>query len=261
MAIRDVKSRDILLNTKWTHHLTLGAVLGLWLSFFLIFISPFDVTDLTLKAKFLILPVYGVIVFVAYVFVFWIQLQLYKRDKSWSLSKESFILVFFFLLMAILSYGYYKSGVVNGTFSLSEFLFIQFIPIAIVISPFIIYGRILLNRRHRKSLHNKVVLKGDNKTDVLQLDPDHILGISSAQNYVEVYYLQNDQVKKELLRTTLKSVSSDLNHLTQVHRSHLINPVHFTKWKAEGSVLVRDIEVPVSRKYKKELEVQIKSSL
>ncbi len=251
----------MLLDTKWKHHVFLGAALGLWLSFFLIFISPFDVTDLTLKAKFLILPRYGLIVFVAYLMVYWVQSQLYQRDKRWNLYKEVFVLVIFYFLVAVFSYWYYKSGVVNGTFSMAEFFFIQYVPIAVVISPFIICGRIFLNRRHRKSLNDKVVLKGDNKTDVLQLDPNHILYISSAQNYVEVYYLQNDEVKKELLRTTLKSVSADISHLIQVHRSHLINPAHFTKWKDAGSVYVRDIEIPVSKKYKKELEDQIKSSL
>jgi len=261
MPLQDLKGRMILLNTKWRDHTLLAFCLGLWLTFFLILISPFDTSDLTLKAKFMILPIYGLIVFLIYMVVLFFQSWLYKRDRLWTMKREILILLFFYLSIPIFSYWYYQTDIVNGTDDFLTFLFFQYVPIAIIISPLIIYGRIYLNRRHRKNSKNKVVLSGDNKGDLLQVNPNDILCISSAQNYVEVHYLQKDQIKKQLLRTTLKSVSSELDHLTQVHRSYLINPAHFTKWKDTSTVYIQDIEVPVSKKYKGDLDRVIQSSL
>jgi len=261
MPVQDLKGRMILLNTRWRDHTLLAFCLGLWLTFFLILISPFDTSDLTLKAKFMILPIYGLIVFLIYMAVFFIQSWLYKRDGLWTMQREVLTLLVFYLAIPISSFWYYQTDIVNGTDDFITFLFFQYAPIAIIISPLIIYGRVFLNKRYRNSLKNKVLLTGDNKGDQLQVDPNSILYISSAQNYIEVYYLQNDQIKKHLLRTTLKSASSELDHLTQVHRSYLINPAHFTKWKNTSTVYIQDIEVPVSKKYKEDLDRVIQSSL
>lgn len=78
--------------------------------------------------------------------------------------------------------------------------------------------------------------------------------ISNAQNYVEIYYLEHDELKKKLIRTSLKKIKTDFDFLIRIHRSHLINPEHFKCWKDTGTISLTQIELPVSKKYKKDLQ-------
>ena len=105
----------------------------------------------------------------------------------------------------------------------------------------------------------KVLLTGANRSDKLQVDPKRIVCLSSAQNYVEIHYLEQGVLQKKLLRTTLKTISAELPNLIQVHRSHLINPIHFTKWKDNSNVQLEGIVIPVSKNYRESLESYFKS--
>ncbi len=47
----------------------------------------------------------------------------------------------------------------------------------------------------------------------------------------------------------------------KVHRSHLINPIHFKEWKNSNTVLLTQIEAPVSKNNKKAILAINRSSL
>jgi len=96
-------------------------------------------------------------------------------------------------------------------------------------------------------------LGGDNKLDVLKIELQDLVCLSSAQNYVEVFFLQNKILQKKLLRTTLKKISQDAPEMIQVHRSHLVNPTHFVKWSDPNTILLHELEIPVSKNYKEKL--------
>ena len=101
--------------------------------------------------------------------------------------------------------------------------------------------------------NEKIILRGDNKLDVLQIELTELVCISSANNYVEVNYLKDSILKKKLLRTTLKNIHSDISSLLKVHRSYIINPMHFKDWKDSNTIHLTQMEVPVSKNYKKDL--------
>ncbi|MEM1336183.1 MAG: LytTR family transcriptional regulator DNA-binding domain-containing protein [Bacteroidota bacterium] len=46
---------------------------------------------------------------------------------------------------------------------------------------------------------------------------------------------------------------SDFDFLIQVHRSHLINPTHFKSWKDANSIVLTQMELPISKNYKSQL--------
>ena len=100
---------------------------------------------------------------------------------------------------------------------------------------------------------NKIILKGENKLDVLQLELTNLICINSANNHVEINYLENDTLKKKLLRTTLTKIHSEVPDLLKVHRSYLINPHHFREWVNSNTIYLTKMEVPVSKKYRNEL--------
>jgi len=69
------------------------------------------------------------------------------------------------------------------------------------------------------------------------------------QNYVEISFLSNSQLHKKTIRSTLKSIHSDLLFLVKVHRSHLINPTHFISFVDQKTLKLTMKEIPFSSKY------------
>nr|WP_321236914.1 LytTR family DNA-binding domain-containing protein [uncultured Psychroserpens sp.] len=250
--------KHISLNTSYKHHSILGLIIGLWLVIFLVLIAPFDVADLSLKLRIELLPPYALLVFFGYMLGIVFQNMLFKIVKVWNIYLEGITIAVVYVIMALFCYPYYKSEWLNGEFDFWNFIKIIYIPIALIILVLVVFGRAYLNKLQAKKTNKKILLHGDNKTDVLHIDPDNIICISSAQNYVEIYYLVHGKVKKQLLRTTLKDIHKQVGLLIQVHRSHLINLSHFTKWNSTNAILLLDLEIPVSKKFNADLKEKLK---
>jgi len=159
----------------------------------------------------------------------------------------------FNIIVLIGSYIYYKSSIVNGDYSFTKFTFEVYYPIFFILLPVIIFAKWFLNKKGVHKSAEKIILKGDNKLDILQIESSDLVCVSSADNYVEVSYLINGVLHKKLLRATLKNMELQLPELLKVHRSHLINPDHFKEWKSPTKILVTGIEVPVSKNYKNDV--------
>lgn len=241
------------INTSFKDHVLLGAIVGVWLSLFLIFIAPFDVTDLILKVRFILLPVYGLLFFIGYVMLFPLQNYVFSKLGYWNLLLEFAFVSLLCVLLLFMMFSYYQSGYINGDFSFAAFSTSIYLPIVLVICTILFLGRWFLNKKANKHKASKIILKGDNKLDILQLNPTDIVCMSSAQNYVEVHYLLNSKLHKKLLRTTLTKMGTQVSHMTQIHRSHLVNLDHFVKWTGPNAVLVDELELPVSKNYKQQL--------
>ena len=59
----------------------------------------------------------------------------------------------------------------------------------------------------------------------ITLDHHHILLVKSTENYVQIYYLSNGEVKKVLIRNTLKTLENLLEpyEILRAQRSYLVN--------------------------------------
>ena len=242
--------KNIPLNTSIKAHLFLGIIIGLWIVVFQILISPFDVADLTFKNKLILIPPYGLLFVLVYILGVVFQNWLYKKTGTWNYLKEALTLCLTYIALLFVCYWYYKSEWINGEYIFIDFTVSIYLPIVIVFTAFIILGRMYLNKRYVKKEKERILLKGKNKEDLLQIDPEDIICISSAQNYVEVHYLQQDQHVKMLLRTPLKTIQPEVPNLIQVHRSHLANPRHFVKWVDSNKAFFHDMEISVSKNYK-----------
>lgn len=239
------------------NHFLVALIIGIWLTFFLILIAPFDIVELPILARLEILPVYGLISFIGYMAIVPFQHWIYKKIKS-PIYSEVLIVTLFNILVLIGSYIYYKSDVVNGTFSFAKFTLEAYYPTFFILLPIIIFARWYLSK---KSIQNKITITGDNKLDILQINNDDLVCVSSADNYVEVSYLVEGILNKKLLRTTLKNIESEFPELMKVHRSHIINPIHFKEWKDSNTIFLTQKEVPVSKNYKKQILTHIHSPL
>lgn len=83
-----------------------------------------------------------------------------------------------------------------------------------------------------------------------------LLMIESSDNYVSIYYLLNDKVKREVLRKTMSSLEALFQGSTMIrcHRSYMVNVEQIEYVKKEGKklqikVYAIDNTLPVSNTY------------
>lgn len=249
------------IKKSYKYHIIAALAIATWLSVFLILIAPFDIAELPLKVRLEIMPIYGLIAFIGYTMLIPIENWVYKKLNKQSIPFETLFIILFNILVLIGSYFYYKSSIVNGDYSFIKFTLEVYYPIFLILLPLIIFARWFI---HKKVFHQnleKVILAGDNRLDILQIKRSDLICISSADNYVEISYLIHSVLHKKLLRTTLKNIESQIINLLKVHRSHLINPIHFKAWKNANTLLLTQMEVPVSKNYKKDVLAMNHSSL
>ena len=227
--------------------LLVGVGTGLWLTIFLIFVAPFDASDLIFSIRVRIMLVYGLIFFFGYLIISLIEKVLFLRSKKWSYGSEAIIYFLLYVVVFFPTIVYYKSEIVNGDYTVSSFFLEQYIPVLIIITPILYLLRKLAVRGGNE---DQITIKGDNKRDILRLSSNELVCVSSSDNYIEVFYLKNGEPGKRLLRTTLKKVESELSFLKRIHRSHLINAEHFVEWQGRDSIVVSGVVLPVSKKYR-----------
>lgn len=125
-----------------------------------------------------------------------------------------------------------------------------------------------LKFREYKTAHPDEVihLAAENKKEQLRLNADELLYLTTADNYVEVFYKINNNTSKKLLRGTLQRMENQLDHpaIIRCHRSYIVNLLQVVTitGNAQGFQLtLRDVEkmIPVSRSYKKDVMNILKS--
>ena len=245
------------LNTSRKSHILIGLILGLWVYLFLAFIGPFDAAPLQFGWRIQIMTGYGLLFSLAYFLIIPLQEWVYGQLKIWNPKWEIFIVLLVFIISLPFSYFYYKSDWIVGESDFGVYTLEMFLPTALLILPLMAIARRLIakNTRATQSVKSteKVILSGQNKLDILQIEREALIAAKSAGNYVEIYFMQEDQLIKKLFRSTLKEINQTIPDLVQVHRSHLINPSKFIAWKNKSTIYLPQLEIPVSGAFKNTL--------
>ena len=92
----------------------------------------------------------------------------------------------------------------------------------------------------------------------MAVDLEKVLFLKSADNYVAVYFVKEGKVKKELVRTSLKRLETELDEfpIRRCHRSYMvnINKISVSMKSNQGlSLALKDFydeSIPVSKNYK-----------
>jgi DNA-binding LytR/AlgR family response regulator len=106
-----------------------------------------------------------------------------------------------------------------------------------------------------------IVFASSNQKDQLSMLLSDFLYIQSADNYIDIYYLDNKTVKHELLRNTLAMIEKSFTEnvvIQRCHLSYIVNTgaIESVLGNASGYKLQlkgTDEIIPVSRKYRKQL--------
>lgn len=124
--------------------------------------------------------------------------------------------------------------------------------LSIAIFPLILLFVFLLNQKKKSDVLN---LQADQKNEFLSVNQDQLLYLQSQDNYTEVHYIKNDELRKKLLRGSLSSFEKQLAYpLFRCHRSYIVNllAIESLKGNSQGYQLnLRhgETSIKVSRKY------------
>jgi DNA-binding LytR/AlgR family response regulator len=113
----------------------------------------------------------------------------------------------------------------------------------------------LAGMKERKA--EPVVFQCEWQNEKIELMPDDVMMIRSADNYVDIYYRGDDKIEHKLLRNTLKNIQSFLRNYPEFlrcHRTCIINSSYIlnmtNSYKGHRlKLLDMDEEIPVSRQY------------
>lgn len=163
----------------------------------------------------------------------------------------------------ITSYG----GVERDPFNiyknaLNNTIFILFIPYFIYII-YLLYQdkKAKLNLLMEENIGNKAIsfITFRDERGVLQLSvtKENLLYIESADNYIRIWYMKNEQLKAQLIRITLKEICAQLidTNIIRCHRSYMINldKVKILRREKENIFIELEVpnikEIPISKTY------------
>jgi DNA-binding LytR/AlgR family response regulator len=115
----------------------------------------------------------------------------------------------------------------------------------------------MLSGQIKNTFQEKTVIESENKSESLEVILSDILFLRSADNYIELIYLENGELRKKMLRNTLKNVEKHLSQypgFIRCHRTILINTSYIERlFRSYTGVMIKikgyDLEIPVSRQY------------
>lgn len=251
------------------HHVFVALGLAVWVFVFLYFTEPLDVSEFGAQEKLLYMPLYGIFTSLCYLATLPFQSWLYKKNsQKWSVSSELLQFLFLIVLGFIVTRSVYYYIVMEqhpNAYTLDYFATAIYLPGILTVFPIIAASRWSFGKYKDKKLEEqKIEIEGTGNYESIRLLLNDLICIQSSDNYVEITYKEEGEMKKQLIRNKLTEVELSRPELIRTHRSFLINPYHFKQWKTGNRkvnvVLTSDIEVPVSKTYQAAVETAVNST-
>ncbi len=252
---------------------------------FILFFQPFPLGMLDYNNRLLYVTGFGAIYFLlAWLILILLPLAIPKwlNVNEWE-SGPPIVIVLLLLSITTTAFAFYIRYVGKAPLS----LYIVFKMVLVCLLPIIIHKllykvktmeiAIHLLKEQNKSYSSKMAedekIKGEeefeilseNKSEKLILKFKNIVFVKSADNYIEVYYLNSDVVEKKLVRNTLKSIESQLalqKRFIRCHRTRIVNIMYIDKVLRDFSgyylkMSCFDEKIPVSRQFLMQLKEAI----
>jgi LytTr DNA-binding domain len=249
--------------------------LGIFL--FILFFNPFGLNNPNQNNQLLVILGLGGIIFslmaLFYVILPFIFPKLLTPDES--VEEPEYIIGLIVWILNSVAFAFYLRYI--GRITLSFYM--VFKAVVVCLAPlaihWIIQTRIILKHQLiiltqkvermqavlsgqiKNKLQEKIVIESENKSESISVMLSDIIFIQSADNYIELVYLENGELKRKLLRNTLKNIEKHLDQFPdflRCHRTTLINTSYIEKlFRSYAGVMIKikgyDIEIPISRQY------------
>ncbi|MDY8135272.1 LytTR family DNA-binding domain-containing protein [Aquimarina sp. 2201CG5-10] len=229
--------------------------------------QPFGSNNFNNPYKNLYFIGYGVISFLTYLIIFLLSKWYHSHFRVWKWGEE-LIFSFFYISFAIIIAFIYTEIIINKQperLNLNWFLDwfkLMFLGFGIIVSVIAIllrnyYGsKVIENKKELNisSQETRILIQGSLKKENFLIDANSIVYVKSEDNYVYLYFIEDEILKEKMLRNTLTNISLQLPQLMRSHRSYLINPnfIISIKGNAQNAKLqLKAIEkpIPISKTY------------
>lgn len=231
-------------------------------------LQPFDTSQFDAEYKTLLLAGYGI--FAGLVFVVPGKLEnqwYYRTGKVWTVRREILSTLFYLFLSGTLLYAYNRT-VVNDFREYTLWTYLRFMGVTVacmvpVFVPPMIYLRQKLGERIIPLAESSMVLFGENKNEILNLEKENLLFVKAVENYVEICFVGPDQKVVSLtFRQTLSNVCEQLPFLEKCHRSYLVNTGNIREitGNSQGAKILfvtGNKEIPLSKTYYKHVKARL----
>ncbi|MBN1415862.1 MAG: LytTR family transcriptional regulator [Bacteroidales bacterium] len=273
----ELTKRPNLVDAEMKHDLKVLFSISLGIFLFVLFFQPFELNHLAFNNKLLFIAGLGAITFLV-MSLFHIVLPLiwpkFFKAGYWE-NEPVYLISILILVFSSAAFAFYLRYV--GSIELS--LYIMFKIVVICIAPVVVLQiydknqslrhqvyllhenltklRTLLGKYEKDQVSGSVEIFAENKSEKIEIRIADLVFIRSADNYIEIVYLENEQFKKKLIRNTLRNIEDILSFypvFIRCHRTCIVNKNfvekmvhHYTVHK----IIIKGYngEVPVSRQY------------
>jgi hypothetical protein len=257
-----LQNRSIAYTSSWLNTFLLSSILGILIVFILIFLKPFESNSQTVSYQNLKLIGYAFCIVLPILMLHFLEEFWFKKNNNkWFLYLELIVLVIGFFFIALTSY-FYNTYIVNDLSVDSNYI-LSWVkefgaPFAPIFIPLWIYLRFRFSKVFISPIQIKkeatVSLKGNNLNEELHFFEKDFVMAQAQANYVDVYYLKNNQLTKKMIRHSISGLTELISSSQQIHRSYLVNPsmiisIHGNTRK--GNVVLKHIteKIPISPKH------------
>ena len=266
-----------LFESRWRIILSIS----LFVSLFILIFQPFGISNYTGEFKPLFEAAYGIVTFIVLIidlFLFPLFLDEWFDSQKWTVFKQMIWQVWILFSIGLGNF-LYSSLFLRFTDGLNAFLTFQFYTLVVGIIPILIITILHQNSLLSKNLKlagemnadllseellspdEKVRIMAENNKDKLEINLSDFSYLSSTGNYVQVYFLVNNELQNVLLRNTLKHIEEQVRQspsIIKCHRAFLVNKDKIIRVKGNSQglrLILKDTmeEIPVSRNYSKSL--------
>ncbi len=255
------------------HHAKTMAVIGLFITAFLLVFEPFGFSGIqSAWLKWRMAAEFGLVTFVVGLFWEWFEIRVLKAEREsarWTFGRWIQSITVLIVLISLGNLTLNQLYNPNAPITLERLIYTLANTLSLGLFPTIASGYVAKMRAMRRnetlatSLGKLPVLRAthlitipsDTDENYLQMAANRILFVNAMENYVAVHYTDGSQVRKELVRNTLRRLDSVLSiPFFRCHRSFLVNleQVERVEGNAQGlrlSLKTGTDIIPVSRKY------------
>lgn len=263
-----------LLKSNHTKFL-LSVVSPLFIVFFLWFFGPFGLIIFSDIIKIKLILLYCLMGLLISVFhYYWLQNILIKR---YTIGITIIWLVWINLVIGFSNFLIWEITMNNGNMvwkglpvMISQTILVDVIPTVFIISfynTFYLKKKIkvineihsdLKNYQFRIPAKSDLTLTSSNLREVLNIDANSLIYIASADNYVELFWMEDGKIRKTLLRKTLSKIETEIKrewqHIVRCHNRYIVNINQIKSISGNSGgyrIMLNGIDrlIPISRKY------------
>ena len=259
--------------------------LPLFISFgiflFILFFQPFPLDRFDFNNRLLFVAGFGAIIFL---FMFLIRIAIPRILNNKNKTEDepvsnSYLEGLFILILCSVAFTFYLRYV--GSVSISFYIVFKIVLICLAPPAVLILNdktkvltqqnELLLSERkmiqkqiekyEEDNLNKSISFVSDTGTESLTLLIAELVFVQSADNYVEISYSEDVNIRKKLIRNTLKNVEIQLkqySNFIRCHRTYIVNIHYIEKLHQDFSshwITIKGYpeKIPVSRQYLQKL--------